>query len=1108
MDPAPRATGTGIGMLSYALAATGSPPSSKPLKKQQTATAPTTAPTTTQAANGPQPDAKATPVSAIGATHAKPTNISQSVPITTWDEYQYNLFTAPTASVHNNNNINSDSDDDLLGASRMVDWVVGQDSPILSEEEDLYPGNQNRLSTSSFSKGTFLFQSTSSSYKQQFQPPAPNTINKFDSDDLTFDITDLDLDTMSFSSSFNQKKGSLLPPSTALFNPPTTSALKKSGSNSSEQTPTSTFKSLRTSTTSTHSSVASSKPLPDLNLLESSLPPAHHQSFASRYGASPSSNNNSSFKFGTSPGAQQAYSYGTSPNTQQGGISIINNNNNNGQNTQSGTSPVLINSYIGSGNAMRPNGLFSTTPNASLLSSSFDNSQSGGGGFLSSSYQGQGQGQGGIVGGGNNNGGLRAAASHGRLDISSSFMSGTGMAKNALLGVGAIAGPGTTGMLLPPGRVVGGMVLNNAGVARSELAEDGCPILKVPRMPFLGVQGTMEIPHRVWKKGGTEKPDNRHFMIMSYNVLAPMYCTDSRYSHSKTDILDWDHRRKMILDEIAFYSPDFICLQELPPSDFKDILLPALQKIGYDGHFQQKKREHAADGCAIFFLEARFSLMAVQAFAYNDQIPQDPASDLYQRLSPFPNIALVCVFQNRQARSLRCRIVNTHLHWDPQFADTKLLQAAILMEWLERAPHRDVPTAIAADLNSRAGEAVVDYLVRGKVAPGPLFSGKDFGRFTKALTVRNPITGVTVLASTLAGQPGFEGLLHGGVVIQNPNAVAAAAAAAASSASSATGASAGAPAPVPQQQTLLPLLRHGTKLASAYDRKDLPFTNKTPDFEGSIDHILYTSGTLSIRDVLGDFDQTYYPASPPPPTATAMDVGGDSGSDSEEKASGGGSVNASGDDGIVPETIGGNDEQGDGAASVTPTTAAPTPGPRPYHHHQPPPPQGYLAKISSFPTPHIPSDHLPLCAWLKWKTVPVGTGPGVNSALNSQNQGGGGSNNNALRSSVGDRAGRSRGGRRGMNQQQQQQQQQQQGHLGTSAPGRGSSAPQNGMTQVQMQLLMQHQQQQQQQQQQQMFGGQKSASQQGGVSALSLGLSQQSGSGSLPRGYGNLGGRK
>ncbi|ORY20045.1 hypothetical protein BCR33DRAFT_820598 [Rhizoclosmatium globosum] len=148
----------------------------------------------------------------------------------------------------------------------------------------------------------------------------------------------------------------------------------------------------------------------------------------------------------------------------------------------------------------------------------------------------------------------------------------------------------------------------------------------------------MEIPHRVWKKGGTEKPDNRHFMIMSYNVLAPMYCTDSRYSESHADILDWDHRKKMIWMRLHFIVRIYLFAgwNSHPPTS-KNIP-PALQKIGYDGHFQQKKREHAADGCAIFFLEARFSLMAVQAFAYNDQIPQDPASDLYQRLHPYPNM--------------------------------------------------------------------------------------------------------------------------------------------------------------------------------------------------------------------------------------------------------------------------------------------------------------------------------------------------------------------------------------------------------------------------------------------------------------------------------------
>ncbi|KAI8851143.1 hypothetical protein BC829DRAFT_127420 [Chytridium lagenaria] len=95
----------------------------------------------------------------------------------------------------------------------------------------------------------------------------------------------------------------------------------------------------------------------------------------------------------------------------------------------------------------------------------------------------------------------------------------------------------------------------------TETAEDGCPIIKVPRLPVWGIDGTLTVPHRVWKKGGTEKADSRHFMVMSYNVLAPMYCTESRYSKSERKYLDWEYRRKKILDEIAFYAPDFVAFR-------------------------------------------------------------------------------------------------------------------------------------------------------------------------------------------------------------------------------------------------------------------------------------------------------------------------------------------------------------------------------------------------------------------------------------------------------------------------------------------------------------------------------------------------------------------
>jgi mRNA deadenylase 3'-5' endonuclease subunit Ccr4 len=50
-------------------------------------------------------------------------------------------------------------------------------------------------------------------------------------------------------------------------------------------------------------------------------------------------------------------------------------------------------------------------------------------------------------------------------------------------------------------------------------------------------------------------------MIMSYNVLAPYYCTLTKYPQSDPQITDWEVRRRQILDEITFYAPSFICLQ-------------------------------------------------------------------------------------------------------------------------------------------------------------------------------------------------------------------------------------------------------------------------------------------------------------------------------------------------------------------------------------------------------------------------------------------------------------------------------------------------------------------------------------------------------------------
>lgn len=332
--------------------------------------------------------------------------------------------------------------------------------------------------------------------------------------------------------------------------------------------------------------------------------------------------------------------------------------------------------------------------------------------------------------------------------------------------------------------------------------------------------------------------------------------------------------------------------------------------MGYHGHFQKKKREHAADGCAIFYQTCRFTLIDVQAFAYNERIPADMPEDLRARLSPFSNIALVCIFQNRQSRSQKVRMVTTHLHWDPAFADIKLLQASLLIEWLE-STNATIPTVIAGDFNSKPGEPVMDYLVRGKVClskPKTEHPGESGGEAV-------PVGPDPAIAKAVASARSTSPVLMDNLSVAEIESEDA-----------------------KNRMNAFAIQRQGVKLASAYNTRDLPFTNKTPDFEGVIDHILYSSGTLSIRDVLCDV--------------------------------------------YIPELVSASASPTEGMSPPTASSSVPFLGdeklssaiPSEHLHIAQYGMSSYLTRLPSLPSRRFPSDHVSLCAWLKWKTVPVLSG--------------------------------------------------------------------------------------------------------------------------------------
>lgn len=213
-----------------------------------------------------------------------------------------------------------------------------------------------------------------------------------------------------------------------------------------------------------------------------------------------------------------------------------------------------------------------------------------------------------------------------------------------------------------------------------------------------------------------------------------------------------------------------------------------------------------------------------------------------------------------------------------------------------------MPTVIAGDFNSKPGEPVIDYLIRGKVFPPKVVLNSETAE-GEELQIPRSIS------------PFFFDVSENGVEEAR------------------------------KYMNMFAIQRQGVKLASAYNGRDLPFTNKTPDFEGVIDHILYSSGTLSVRDVLCDVC---------PPSKPPIDLNASSASTLVES-----SLDLADDCIISPDSADANIELEA---------------------------KSYLSTLPSLPSQHFPSDHISLCAWLKWKTVPILSNlarPGHNSPRRS-----------------------------------------------------------------------------------------------------------------------------
>lgn len=244
---------------------------------------------------------------------------------------------------------------------------------------------------------------------------------------------------------------------------------------------------------------------------------------------------------------------------------------------------------------------------------------------------------------------------------------------------------------------------------------------------------------RMISNGGTFNAEwlSEQFKVMNWNILADLYCTERMYPYAEKWTLSWSWRKHLILKELKSMAADIITLQEVQKDAYDDWFKPQLAECGYDGVFQNKKREpifhrgkYIAEGCATFFKTTRFKRVDKHVIDFDKLLAQDmhgclDADACLQRFSK-GNIAVAVILedlhikatQSSQAQSSSgghlMAVVNTHILADPGFTDVKLWQANTLLRSVEQTA-REMPLLLCGDFNSMPDSAVYELLRSGSV---------------------------------------------------------------------------------------------------------------------------------------------------------------------------------------------------------------------------------------------------------------------------------------------------------------------------------------------------------------------------------------------------------
>jgi mRNA deadenylase 3'-5' endonuclease subunit Ccr4 len=213
--------------------------------------------------------------------------------------------------------------------------------------------------------------------------------------------------------------------------------------------------------------------------------------------------------------------------------------------------------------------------------------------------------------------------------------------------------------------------------------------------------------------------ESPRFKIISYNVLAQVYCLPYRFPYCEPYYLKWRVRRLNFMKEILSYDADVVCLQEI--DSYEEFWQPQMSDAGYDSIYK-KRSGSKRDGVAVFFKRKLYQIFNSKVIYLNDIAKNIVNANDASRACQ-DNIALIVSLQpwEKSNHTSAKVVVSCQLHWDPAVEHVQLMQAQSLFRAIEIYNSSfQLPVIVCGSFNCVPSSGVYHFLTTGCLKPKPL----------------------------------------------------------------------------------------------------------------------------------------------------------------------------------------------------------------------------------------------------------------------------------------------------------------------------------------------------------------------------------------------------